>query len=114
MSEVNPNGVFFKADGHELVVENCTVEATPPQWTKEPPSAPGHYWVWQPAHEHPCYGQEMIAEVRFTAIAEMQARAHGMEYWECVRLVPIKSFWQSSLWLGPIPAPAPPTKEMQA
>lgn len=115
MREVNPNGVFFTADGHELVVENCTVEASPPQWTKEPPTVPGHYWVWQPRREWPCHGAVMTAMVKVDArLGGVCAWATKMNYGERLGSEAAKyGFWYSALWLGPIPAPVPPTKEMQ-
>ena len=39
------------------------VESIPPQWTKDPPTEPGHYWVWQPAEDWPCHGEPMTANV---------------------------------------------------
>ena len=90
-------------------------ESESPQWTKEPPIAPGHYWVWQPAEDWPCHGKPM------TAIVEVSVRSEDRPLSVCVPKMefglPISSpdgcigFWQSALWLGPIAAPAPPTKE---
>ena len=97
------------AEGHELLVTNCTVEATPPQWTKEPPTAPGHYWVWQPVNDYPCYGGMAPAFVDEIAPGRFRARTPTMSFAEYLGPLPLHDVWQSALWLGPIAAPAPPT-----
>ena len=117
MSEVNPNGVFFKAEGHELVVENCTVESAPPQWTKEPPTVPGHYWVWQSAEDWPCHGEVMTALLEPTVRGGQRslcAWTPKMDYgWPVLPRSTYDNYWQSALWLGPIAAPSLPTKEQR-
>ena len=113
MNEVNPNGVFFTAEDHELVVENCTVEATPPQWTKEPPSAPGHYWVWQPVNDWPCHGDVMLALVDEISPGRFRARSTSMPFAEYIGPLPLHDCWQFALWLGPIPAPELPAKDQR-
>ena len=86
-----------------------------PQWTKETPSAPGHYWVWQPSDEWPCHGDVMTALVHEVACGEdrpLFAWTPKMNNgWPVLPMKTRDSFWHSALWLGPIPAPAPPTKD---
>ena len=89
-------------------------EAAPPQWTKEPPKASGHYWVWQPKSDWPCHGEVMTALVDEIATGRFRARTPTMSFAEYLGPLPLHDVWQSALWLGPIAAPAPPTKEMQA
>ena len=89
-----------------------------PQWTTEPPTVPGHYWVWQPANDWPCHGEVMAALVETTVRGGQRALCAWtpkMDYgWPVFSRSAYDDYWQSALWLGPIAAPAPPTKEMQA
>ena len=86
-----------------------------PQWTKEPPSAPGHYWVWQPSEDWPCHGEVMTAMVAVdTRLGGVRAWAAKMNYGEYLGPESSKyGFWNSALWLGPIPAPELPAKDQR-
>ena len=81
-----------------------------PQWTKEPPIVPGHYWVWQPENCWPCAGFSLFARVS-SAQGNLRAITDRMVYAEDLDQDNASSVWQFALWLGPIAAPAPPTKE---
>ena len=81
---------------------------SPPQWTKEPPTVPWHYWVWQPAEDWPSSGE--VTAIRFYPGGPGKLIAQ----FKCYDLIDpfgANNIWQSALWLGPIAAPAPPTKE---
>ena len=85
-------------------------ESESPQWTKEPPSAPGHYWVWQPAEEWPCHGEVMLAEA-FCESSNVSACIRDMDIWGRFDKSILVAEWANAQWLGPIAVPAPPTKD---
>ena len=82
------------------------------EWTKEPPNAPGHYWVWQPAEDWPCHGEPIpvVVEVGVRG-GEKLLLAWGpkMDYgWPVVPILSRDSYWGLPLWLGPIDPPKAP------
>lgn len=72
-------------------------------WTTDRPTAPGLYWVWQPADQFPCRGSVCAVEVE-RDYRGLQAWVPFMDYADPVD----GDDWRDSLWMGPIVKPEPP------
>lgn len=74
-------------------------------WTKDRPTAPGLYWVWQPQAVWPCRGKVYAVEVAMEGgIPLLSAWVPFMDYSEHLS----DDTWDGAMWAGPITKPEPP------
>jgi hypothetical protein len=84
-------------------------------WTKDKPTAPGHFWVWQPTDVWPCRGQVHLVEVTATPVGPRPGGVPTLRAW-----VPYMDYedpltadtWDGAMWSAePVPLPEPPQEE---
>lgn len=84
----------------------------PTAWTKDKPTVPGWWWVWQPERVFPCYGESYCVLVEPRRYPDhppeepqpLVAWVPKMDYADPLDL----NTWDDALWMGPIQQPEAP------
>jgi hypothetical protein len=76
-------------------------------WSRNAPTEPGHYWVWQDGGTWPCFGTVHCVLVRLER-GRMVAWVPFMDCADAVVCSDSENTWMDALWLGPMAPPKAP------